>query len=158
MWLKPWVAGLGLALAAAIVVLNFAAASLGADLPWLMVLDLVANLAVLGVMIVVIVQAALQAEARETRARTAIEESHGRLAAVMDSAMDAIIAVDQDQRIVLFNQAAEATFRCGREQALGSRLDRFLPARFRAAHGAHIERFAATGVTRPRLGGTPTPF
>jgi len=156
MWLKPWVAGLGLALAAAIVVLNFAAASLGADLPWLMVLDLVANLAVLGVMIVVIVQAALQAEARETRARTAIEESHGRLAAVMDSAMDAIIAVDQDQRIVLFNQAAEATFRCGREQALGSRLDRFLPARFRAAHGAHIERFAATGVTSRRMGDAPT--
>ena len=96
MWLKPWVAGLGLALAAAIVVLNFAAASLGADLPWLMVLDLVANLAVLGVMIVVIVQAALQAEARETHARTTIEESHGRLAAVKDSAMEENIAADQE--------------------------------------------------------------
>jgi PAS domain S-box-containing protein len=156
MWQKPWVAGLGLALAAAIVVLNFAAASLGPDIPWLVALDLVANLTVLGVMIIVIVAAGLQAEARETRARTAIEESHGRLAAVMDSAMDAIIAVDQDQRIVLFNQAAEATFRCGREQALGSKLDRFLPARFRATHGSYIERFAATGVTSRRMGDGPT--
>jgi len=156
LWHKPWVAGLALALAAGVVVLNFAAASLGSDMPWLVAADLVANLTVLGIMIAIIVQAGLQAEARETRARTAIDESHGRLAAVMDSAMDAIIAVDRDQRIVLFNQAAEATFRCGREQALGSRLDRFLPARFRAAHGPHIERFAATGVTSRRMGDGPT--
>ena len=156
LWHKPWVAGLALALAAGVVVLNFAAASLGGDMPWLVAADLVANLTVLGILIAVIVQAGLQAEARETRARTAIDESHGRLAAVMDSAMDAIIAVDRDQRIVLFNQAAEATFRCGREQALGSRLDRFLPARFRAPHGAHIERFAATGVTSRRMGDGPT--
>jgi PAS domain S-box-containing protein len=155
-WQKPWVASLGLALAAVIVVLNFAAAFLGTDRPWLVAVDLVANLAVLGMMIAVIVRAGLQAEARETRARTAIEESHGRLAAVMDSAMDAIIAVDEDQRIVLFNQAAEAAFRCGRAEALGSRLDRFLPARFRAAHGTHIQRFAATGVTSRRMGDVPT--
>ena len=155
-WQKPWVAGLGLALAAAIVVLDFAAAALGTDNPWLATLDLVVNLGVLGAVIVVIVQAGLQAEARETRARTAIEESHGRLAAVMDSAMDAIIAVDEHQRIVLFNQAAEAAFRCGREQALGSTLDRFLPARFRAGHGAHLERFAADGVTGRRMGDGPT--
>ena len=81
-WLKPWVAGLGLALAATIVVLNFAAVSFGADLPWLVALDLASDLAVLGAMVVVIVRAALLAETRETRARTAIEESQGRLAAV----------------------------------------------------------------------------
>ena len=153
---KPWVAVLGLALAAGVVVLNFASASLGADMPWLVTLDLVANLMVVGALIIVIVRAGLQADEREIRARNAIEESHGRLAAVMDSAMDAIIAVDHEQRIVLFNQAAEAAFRCGREQALGSKLDRFLPARFRSTHGSHIERFAATGVTSRRMGDGPT--
>ena len=155
-WLKPWAATLGLAVAAAIVVLNFAAAAFGAGTPWLVAVNLVANLTVLGAMIVVIVQAALRAEAHETHTQTVLEESHGRLAAVMDSAMDAIIAVDQDQRIVLFNQAAEAAFRCGRGEALGSKLDRFIPARFRAAHGAHIERFAATGVTSRRMGDATT--
>jgi PAS domain S-box-containing protein len=155
-WLKPWAAVLGLAVAAAIVVLNFAAAAFGADTPWLSALDLVADLTVLGAMIVVIVQAALQAEAHETRARTAIEESHGRLAAVMDSAMDAIIAVDQDQRIVLFNQAAEAIFGCRRDDALGSTLDRFLPARFRDAHRGHLEHFGRTGVTNRRMGDATT--
>jgi PAS domain S-box-containing protein len=155
-WLKPGAAALGLALAAAIVVLNFAAASFGADTPWLYALDLVADLTVLGAMIVVIVQTGLQAEARERRARAAVDESHERLAAVMDSAMDAIITVDRDQRVLLFNQAAEAIFRCSRGDALGSTLDRFLPARFRAAHHGHVEHFGQTGVTNRRMGDTTT--
>ena len=155
-WLKPWAAALGLALAAGIVVLNFAAAAFGADTPWLYALDLVSDFIVLGAMIVVIVQTALQAEARERRARTEVDESHARLAAVMDSAMDAIITVDEGQRVVLFNQAAEAVFRCSRAEALGSTLDRFLPARFRAAHRGHVEHFGRTGVTNRRMGDTTT--
>ena len=151
-WAKPWAAALGLVLAAAIVALNFAAAAFGADTPWLYALDLVADLTVLGTMIVVIVQAGLQAEATETSARQALGESQARLAAVVDSAMDAIITVDQDQRIVLFNKAAEAIFRCSRAEALDSTLDRFLPARFRAAHRGHIEHFGRTGVTNRRMG------
>ena len=155
-WLKPWAATLGLALAAGIVVLNFAAAAFGADTPWLYALDLVSDFIVLGAMIVVIVQTALQAEARERRARTEVNESHARLVAVMDSAMDAIITVDEGQRVVLFNQAAEAVFRCSRTEALGSTLDRFLPARFRAAHSGHVEHFGRTGVTNRRMGDTTT--
>ena len=57
-WLKPWAAALGLALAAALVVLNFSAVAFGAEMPWLSALDLVADLTVLGAMIVVIVQTA----------------------------------------------------------------------------------------------------
>jgi PAS domain S-box-containing protein len=74
------------------------------------------------------------------------------VAAIVDSAMDAIITVDRDQRIVLFNRAAEAMFRCARELALGDRLDRFVPARFRDGHRSHIERFGSTGETRRRMG------
>ena len=155
-WLKPWVAPTGLMLAAAIVVLNFAAAAFGADTPWLAALNLVANLTVLGAMIVMIVRAGLRAEAQEHQARAAVDELHARLAAVMDSAMDAIITVDEEHRIVLFNQAAETIFRCNRAAALGSNLDRFLPARFRAAHRGHVERFGATGVTNRRMGDSTT--
>jgi PAS domain S-box-containing protein len=74
------------------------------------------------------------------------------VAAIVDSAMDAIITVDREQRIVLFNRAAEAMFGCVRELALGDRLDRFIPARFRDAHRSHIERFGSTGETRRRMG------
>jgi PAS domain S-box-containing protein len=155
-WQKPWSAALGLAVAAGVVVLNFAAAAFGGDTPWLYALDLVVDLAVLGAVIVVIVQTGLQAEARERSVRTAIDETQARLAAVMDSAMDAIISVDENQRVVLFNKAAESIFRCGRAQALGSTLDAFLPARFRAAHRGHIAHFGDTGVTNRRMGDATT--
>ena len=155
-WLKPWAAPAGLMLAAAIVVLNFATVAVGAGTPWLAALNMAVNLSVLGAMIVVIVRTGLRAEASESRARTALDESQARLAAVMDSAMDAIVTVDEEQRIVLFNRAAEATFRCSRDAALGATLERFLPARFRAGHAAHLEHFGRTGVTNRRMGDATT--
>jgi two-component system sensor kinase len=79
-----------------------------------------------------------------------------RLAAIVDSAMDAMITVDESQAIVLFNRAAEQVFRCRREEALGARLERFVPQRFRAAHGGHIEKFGHTGVTARRMGDVTT--
>jgi len=154
--LKSWIASAALMLAACIVVLNFAAVAFGADTPWLTAVNMVANLTVLGAMVAAIVRAGLRAEAQESQARTAVNESQARLGAVMDSAMDAIITVDDQQRIVLFNQAAEATFRCRRSEVLGAGLDRLLPARFRAAHGAHIRHFGTTGVTNRRMGDTTT--
>jgi PAS domain S-box-containing protein len=156
LWRNPRVAALGLLVAAGIVVLNFAAAALGPEAPWLYATNLVLNLAVLGAVIVVIVQAGLQAEASRSSARRALDESQARLAAVMDSAMDAIITVDESQHVVLFNQAAEAMFACRRAEALGSSLDHFLPDRFRAAHGGYIRRFGATGITNRRMGDTTT--
>jgi PAS domain S-box-containing protein len=81
-----------------------------------------------------------------------VREAEVRLAAIVQSAMDAIITVDAEQRIVLCNVAAERMFGCTPEEAIGKPLDRFLPERFRAAHRAHIERFGRTGETSRRMG------
>jgi PAS domain S-box-containing protein len=89
-------------------------------------------------------------EHREAQLRLA--ESEARLNAVIGSAMDAIITIDEHHDIVLFNGAAEKIFRCPRADAMGQPLDRFLPERFRAAHRRHIERFGATGVTMRQMG------
>jgi PAS domain S-box-containing protein len=78
------------------------------------------------------------------------------LGPVVDSAMDAIITVDAEQKIVLFNRAAEKVFRCSREQAVGSPLERFIPPRFRAAHHGHVQQFGRTGVTSRRMGDVTT--
>ncbi len=83
--------------------------------------------------------------------RQAIEEQT-RLAAIMDSAMDAIITVDSLQRIVLFNDAAESIFGLSRDQALGAPLERLIPDRFKAAHRKHVQRFGDTGDTTRRMG------
>ncbi len=50
-----------------------------------------------------------------------------RLAAVINSALDAIICVDQQQRITVFNPTAAALFQCSASDAMGSTLERFLP-------------------------------
>jgi PAS domain S-box-containing protein len=54
-------------------------------------------------------------------------ESEGRLAAVIKSAMDTIITVDDEQRIVLFNQAAEKMFQCPQNEAIGRPIKGFIP-------------------------------
>lgn len=155
-WLKPWVVAGGIAAAAGLVVVNFAAAMLSDSVPWLAATDLVVDLAVLGAGIFAVVRLEMTAEAESSRMRTALDATQARLAAIVDSAMDAIITVDDQQRIVLFNRAAEQVFHCPRDRAIGIEIDRFVPQRFRAAHGDHIERFGQTGVTSRRMGDATT--
>jgi PAS domain S-box-containing protein len=75
-----------------------------------------------------------------------------RLSGLLDSAMDGIITVDEEEKIVLYNRAAEKIFGWPGAQVMGRPLDLLLPERFRAAHHEHILRFAATGVTSRRMG------
>jgi PAS domain S-box-containing protein len=70
-----------------------------------------------------------------------------RLSGIVDSAMDAIITIDESQRIQVFNHAAEQIFRSPAAEALGQPLDRFIPDRFRQAHSRYVQEFGQTGVT-----------
>ncbi|MBY0455440.1 MAG: response regulator [Burkholderiaceae bacterium] len=56
-----------------------------------------------------------------------LHASESRLEAVINSALDAIICVDQHEHITVFNPTAAALFQCAASDALGSRLDRFFP-------------------------------
>ncbi len=75
-----------------------------------------------------------------------------RLQAIVDSAMDAIITIDDQHRIIHFNPAAELMFKLPASEALGQPLARFIPHRFRATHEEHIRRFGSTGETSRRMG------
>ena len=55
------------------------------------------------------------------------------MAAIVNGAMDAIISIDSDQKIVVFNIAAERMFRCLAKDALGQPIGRFIPECFDAA-------------------------
>ena len=74
------------------------------------------------------------------------------LAGILASAMDAIITVDEAQRIVLFNSAAEKVFRCPAVEALGQPVDRFIPNRFHAVHREHVKMFSETHTTQRTMG------
>ncbi|HTW62218.1 MAG TPA: PAS domain S-box protein [Terracidiphilus sp.] len=86
------------------------------------------------------------------RTSEALRESQQRLTGIIDSAMDAIITVDEQQRVVLFNAAAERMFLCSQAGALGKPIDQFIPERFRALHSRHIRNFADTGMTSRAMG------
>lgn len=86
------------------------------------------------------------------RAEEALRASQVQLASVIGSAMDAIITVDSDQRVVLFNSSAESIFDCPRSEAIGQPLDRFIPERFRKMHHGHIRDFGQTNGTSRSMG------
>jgi len=85
-------------------------------------------------------------------AQLTVNDSQRRLEGILASAMDAIIAVDESQRIVLFNPAAEKMFQCPAGEAMGGPISRFVPERFRHGHDDHIGRFRETGVTNRQMG------
>lgn len=85
-----------------------------------------------------------------------IRENKDRLKAIITSAMDAIISVDEDQNILIFNKAAENMFRCSAAEAIGSPLDRFIPQKHRHAHAHHVEKFGKKGVTARAMGSLGT--
>ena len=81
-----------------------------------------------------------------------LRDSEDRMAGIVGSAMDAIIAIDAEHRIVLFNAAAEKIFGCTQGEALGTKIDRFIPERFRSEHGACMGRFGEAGVSTRNMG------
>src|SRR5215470_12835065 len=85
-----------------------------------------------------------------------VHESPDLLAGIVGSAMDAIIAIDDAQQIVLFNAAAEKIFAYPANEAVGVSVERFIPQRFRAGHSTRIRRFAESGVTNRTLHGLGT--
>jgi PAS domain S-box-containing protein len=90
--------------------------------------------------------------AERKRAEAALKESESKLSGIVNSAMDAIITVDDDQKIVLFNPAAEQMFGHDSAEAVGCPLDRLMPKRFQSEHAEHIGSFGQTNVAARRMG------
>ena len=77
----------------------------------------------------------------------AIRIREAQLQGIISSAMDAIISVDEQRQIVVFNAAAEKIFLCPVSGALGSSLDRFTSAAFREIYDECLQEFSLTGAT-----------
>lgn len=86
------------------------------------------------------------------RTHEGLQASQTRLAGLIASAMDAIIAVDDEHRIVLFNAAAGHMFRCDTEEAIGRPLNDFIPARSRNTHTRLMKQYADEEGDDRRMG------
>ena len=94
----------------------------------------------------VVNQGPLLAERKTLQERNQqLHTSERRLESVINSSLDAIICVDQRQRITVFNPTAAALFLCSPQDALGSPLDRFLPDATQALAFASLTTQAVLG-------------
>ncbi|BAL22754.1 sensor domain-containing diguanylate cyclase [Azoarcus sp. KH32C] len=69
-----------------------------------------------------------------------------RFEAVVESAYDGVITVDEKQTIKLMNEAARYIFGVTGEEVVGTQLTRFMPMRFREQHGDHLASFRDSPV------------
>ena len=75
------------------------------------------------------------------------KRSEGRLRATVDSALDCIVGIDAEGRVIEFNPAAVRTFGHARDEAMGRDMaDLIIPERLREAHRKGLGRFLETGV------------
>src|SRR6266853_1732195 len=80
------------------------------------------------------------------RIERALRESEAQKSAILQSALDAIITMDQEGRIVDLNPAAEALLHYRREQVQGRTVaEMMIPERFREKHQQGLKRFLDTG-------------
>jgi len=86
------------------------------------------------------------------RLENALRTSEARLGGVIGLAADAIISIDGDQRIVIYNQGAEKIFGWSAAEVLGKPHDILLPERFRAGHSRHVHGFGSGGVAARQMG------
>ncbi len=82
------------------------------------------------------------------RVEAAIGASEAKFRALLESAPDAMVIVDQRGVIVLANAQSERLFGYSREELLGQRVDMLMPARFRARHDGHREGYSAAPRAR----------
>ena len=74
------------------------------------------------------------------------------LAGIVAIAADAIISIDDQQIITMFNHGAEVIFGYAADEVIGHPLTMLMPERFRAAHHNHVGTFRDSPVSARRMG------
>jgi PAS domain S-box-containing protein len=87
------------------------------------------------------------------RAEEALRLSEAKFSGIVSVSADAIISIDEERRITLFNEGAEKIFGCAKAEVLGEPLDILIPERFRARVQRHVDNFLAGPDTARRMAG-----
>jgi PAS domain S-box-containing protein len=75
-----------------------------------------------------------------------LRKSEAMKAAIINSALDCVIVIDEESRVIGFNPMAEMTFGYSAAEAMGRRIGELIvPPHLRAQHEAGLKRYMATG-------------
>jgi len=83
-------------------------------------------------------------EAERQVALEALGDSETKFRSVAQSAIDAIISTDADDRVIFWNRGAENIFGYSQEEVLGKPVTILIPERYAEAHRAGVKRFLST--------------
>jgi PAS domain S-box-containing protein len=82
----------------------------------------------------------------QRQAQVALRQSEARKTAILDTAIDGIITINHEGKVIEFNPAAERTFGYSRAQAVGRELaDLVIPPSLRERHRRGLAHYLATG-------------
>lgn len=74
-----------------------------------------------------------------------------RFSRILEVSEDAIISIDIDQSIIIFNKGAERIFGYSLDEVVGKSIEILIPKRFRHNHSSHIKDFAKSDKKTVRL-------
>ena len=78
--------------------------------------------------------------------------TEAQISAILTIAADAIISLDDQFHITLFNEGAAAMFGYDSSEIIGQPLDLLIPERMRARHRHHVAEFSASPVAARKMG------
>jgi PAS domain S-box-containing protein len=84
---------------------------------------------------------------RRKRVADIVRQTEATVAGILATAPDAIIAVDEDQSILMVNAATERIFGYAAEELIGRSIDMLIPDHAKGAHGKHVANFSKSADT-----------
>jgi len=126
----------------------------GADDPTLRLAQaLVIILIILAVVLAWFAYASLHDDlVQRVNAEQALRASEAKFSGILEIAADAIISVDERQRIVHYNLGAERIFGWTAAEAMGNELGMLLPERFRSGHARFMQGFGGSAESARQMG------
>ncbi len=79
------------------------------------------------------------------KAEQALYESESKLRAITDTALDAIVLIDEEERVVYWNPSAGKMLGYHHDEIMGTHIAAIIPARYKEAHLAGFRRFIEMG-------------
>ena len=77
-----------------------------------------------------------------------LKKSESRSKAILDTAVDGIITIDEKGTITLFNQAAQEIFGFGEGEVVGENISMLMPEPFRSEHDRYMDNYKSTGLKK----------